>query len=235
MAIDISVPVAAVRDTANVSNYTMASFNPAANAVLVVFVVATSEASAGAMAGGSLTWTRRDSNAYNTTDKVYGFTAPTGATPAACAPEVQFTGDAADGCAMYCYQVTGADTTNPIVQTAATQRTTVSIGTITLGATPLVGSGVLTAVGTTLNNPANVTIPLGFVASVDTGYATPTTGFASAYTINRSIPTSSLTWLANNGTPSWGLVAFEIAVDPSTASVAVTSTRLRQSIRRRRS
>ena len=234
MAIAISVPVAAVRDSGNISNYTMSSFNPAANAVLVVFVVATSEASAGAMAGGSLTWTRQDSNVYNTTDKIYAFTALTGATPAACAPEIQFTGDAATGCAMYCYQVTGADTTNPVVQKKAVQAATTSMATITLDVTPLVGSGFMAAVGVDANNPANVTIPLGFVSSVDTGYGTPATGLASAYTINRSTP-SAFSWLAGAGTPSWGLAAVEIAVDPSTASVAVTSTRLRQSIRRRRS
>lgn len=92
----------------------------------------------------------------------------------------------------------------PQIGTTATQASGAPPPTVTLPATPLATSGLLSAMGNAVN-PAVTTQPSGFTEDFKSGFATPTSGFAAGH-VNSGFTTNPVVWGSNSGSTSASLV-----------------------------
>lgn len=221
MAIGITEPTAELLSTSNATSYQVgAAFTPSANATLVVLVAATDTTATGTVSGGGLTWTKKDSLNYSTTDTLYLFWANTGASPASCQPTFDCTGDAASGAVVAVLEYTGSDvvTADPIRQVAKNTASSTANPTCTFPANLDTNNGYAYIIGSARTTPA-ITPPASWTETVDGGYSTPAAGAEVAYRAGGETGTT-LTTTATSHT--WGMLAFEVYVSgagPSSGGV----------------
>lgn len=216
MALAVSEPTAEAADTANTTSYApLTAYTPTANALQVVFVMASGTVAVATMTGGSLTWTLRHSRASGAGSTLYCFTAQAGGSPASTDPTFDCTGDAATGVAMAVLEVTGHDQTTPEVQHgdgAASGTNPVC----TFGSSLNTNNCYLCAVGGNVSAPA-YTEPGSFTETAEIGHASPNNGIEVCYRINGETGTT-LTWSA--ASTNWVSVGIEIAVEPVAGTTA---------------
>lgn len=211
--IAINEPVAELVSTTDATSYAMTVFTPAANATLVVFVQATGTVAAGSMTGGSLTWTKKDSQVYNTVDTQYVFWANTGPSPASTTITFNCTGDAATGCVMLAFQCTGTDlqAADPIRQVAKNTGAATGNPTVTFASALLPSNGYCYGIGSARTTPG-ITPPTNWTETADSGYGTPAAGGAGAYRATGESGTQIATIATSH---TWGMMAVEVNASAS--------------------
>lgn len=211
MAIGVTSGVSTT-STSNTTSYASASFTPAANDLLIVFIVA--GASSGAV--GTLTdsqgigFTSIARQIFNTSDVVQCFIANKLATNSAMTVTFDCTGDAANGCAIYVARITGAEGVYyRQVNTASGAAATTPA--VAMNTAFLTGNGGLACCGNGAN-PAALTPPGSWTETngVDTGYNTPATGQECPNRTSGETG-STITWGASSGT-AWGAIVLELFV-----------------------
>lgn len=210
MAISITRPITPIGVSTNLTSYSTASSTPSANALLVVLVFATATVAEGSMTGFGLKWYKY-STAVISGSTIYIFWAKTGDSPATDVITFDCTGDAATGCFIVAYEVTGHDhfTKIPIKQAVfnANAASANANGTFTsaldanngyvAGYAGSLGSGVSTA-------------PTGWTQSSDGGITSPTANF---FTARRATGESGSTITFTNPSTSWLFAGVEIYAD----------------------
>lgn len=208
MAIAISEPVAELASTTDGTSYAMGAFTPAADAILVVFVMTKGSMTVpGTMSGGGLTWTLKSNFLFDVTVNMRCFWAKTGASPASCTPTFDCTGDGASGCFMAAFELTGADivTADPIKQ-LATGNNSNADPTVTFAAALGTNNGYMAANG---GDSQTSTPPASWTETVDAAIATPTCSFAAAY---RAGGETGTTVTFTRAASIWGMMAIEVYV-----------------------
>jgi hypothetical protein len=184
MALNITVPVAVLTDTSNVTSYSLTSFVPTANSFLVVTVVATATASNGTMAGGSLTWTKLLDTVAGSGNKHQVWYAPVGPSPVSTTINFQCTDDAATGVMMIVHQVTGYDTGNPFAQSKILDLGPgVTNPSLTLASNMNTNNAYIAMVSVGRTTPG-ITVPGGWTEDADTGILTPNYGIGAGSRVN---------------------------------------------------
>lgn len=202
MAISISEPVAEVSSNTDATSYATGSFTPAANSLLIAIVMATGTNAAGSFAGGSLTWTEIGTVLYSSnTCKGYAYRAQVGASPSSMTGTFDCTGDAATGCDIVMFQVTGHDTGTPIRQFLWAEDESVDVVGWTLsGGATLTTNAYIAAVsmhGDRLDWDPGPTAG-GFTLTVDNqGHNAPAVTTSAGYRVN-GLTASSYAWQCND-------------------------------------
>ncbi len=210
-AVVVSEPTTEVASTSNVTSYAMTAFTPSANSVLILFVGASDTLATGSVTGGSLTWTKIGSTTLGGADTLYLFRAATGASPASTTVTFDCTGDAASGALMQVYQVTGANTSSPIVQSkfSAAGGVTGTNATVSLTSAAVTTSAIIAAHFNTLTAPMS-TAPTGFTeGNFDDTYNTPRHSMAGAYKAT-GFTSQAITFTSASST--YAIAAVEVAV-----------------------
>lgn len=211
MALAASEAAAETADTSNTTSYAGTNFTPSANNLLLYFVNAAGTVAVATMSGGSLTWTRQDSQLNdNGVDTLYVFTAPTGSSPASCTPTFDCTGDAATGVTMCGYTISGYNTSSPIVQivkgSGNAANPAVTFATLNTNNAYFIGVGV------NRTAPA-VDPPSGSWTEIcDTGHSSPGGGLQSSFRVNGETGT---TYTCNAASSRYAIIGVEIAVAPT--------------------
>ncbi len=212
MALAITEPTVELAFTTNVSAYALGAFTPAANAYLVVMVFASGTVDAApTMAGGSLTWRLLGKQIYNTTDSAYVFGAQAGGSPASCTATMTLPTDAATGCVMMIFSVTGHNLTAPIRQ-VKTSATTAANPAIAFTNALRTGDATVAGFGMPRSPPASAPPSSGggWTEIADIGYATPTSGASGAYRVTGDT-SSTITFTSLSA--AYGALGVEFLVD----------------------
>ncbi len=211
----VTSPVAGLSSSSNVSSYSMASFTPTANSLLVlmVYVTASNPASpAVANTGTALTWTLEKSQLVGV-NSYYIFWAKVGPTVSASVITFSCTGDNGTGCQMSVHTFTNYNKfrANPIRQSLINTATTTSASpAFTFPSAPEPSNGYV--IGWSGSRGANAsTPPTGWTESVDLSYNTPTTNFATARKSGGLTSAGPYTFTAS-GSTAWVTMGVEVYV-----------------------
>ena len=208
MAISISAPIPVLSSSTNANSYTMSSFTPSANSILLIGVVASGTTDTGYIFDGSFAWNRLTSVTKNGgADTVYLFWAAIGSSPVSISPVFQCPFDQATGCIMDLIQMTGYDNTtiNPIRQFKTNAATSTNAG-LTFDASLLGSSGVYMFWGGGFAASNSSVEPGGWTEASDTFYNTPSTNLGSAYTTGVGGTSYNFT----NASTNWASIGVEV-------------------------
>src|SRR5262245_15344789 len=209
MAITVTSGVSTT-STSNTTSYPSASFTPAANDLLVAFVVSSGTVAAGTMTDSqSLGFTKVASVAYNAAaDSVYCFIANKLAAASSMTVTFDCTGDAATGASIYVARLTGTEGSY-YAQANTGSGAASTTPAVTMARAFNTNNGGLGCVGNGAN-PAALTPPTSWTETngVDTGYATPATGQECPNRVSGETG-STITWGGTSGT-AWGAIVVEI-------------------------
>jgi len=189
--------------TTNASSYTTASFTPAANDLLVVMAIATAsflQSPTLTESQGETTFTLVydgvDNISLKTGDRMYLFVANS-LLASATARTLNFdcTGDAASGCILATYRVSGMSKTGAaaIRQKTFTHWTDTSTITTTFASTCLTGNPTITYWGDSTSTTPNKTAPTNWTRNHNGGYSNPSTGCCSC-TRDSGFTGDTITW-----------------------------------------
>lgn len=210
MPVSFTLLSASLASTANQATaYTGTAGTAASQDMLIAFVVASGNTTAGTMAGGGLTWnllTSQTKNAGADIVAVYWAWVATGVsvTPA-YTPSA-----AATGCIIAVVRVAGstASAAGPnLQQTTATATGTTANPTVTFGTATLTNNGLLLFAANGTNSTTQFTAPTGFTELSEVAYNTPANaGQVSSRTSGGTATT--YTW-TNANTTSWRTFGLE--------------------------
>lgn len=224
MALAVSRPIAVINSTSNASSYAMAAFTPTANALLVLFIWASDTwVDPGSVSGGGLTWSAAvPSTPFPTygasgQHSAYMYYAQVGGSPASTTVTWNCAADAATGAVMVLFQVTGHDTSSPIVQALRQDCGTAANPSIAVAAMNT-ANAYLAGVGTTRSPPTS-TPPTNWTEVADNGYSTPTNGATAAYRVNGETGTSVQFTTASS---TAGFVGLFAEIRPASTGVSGT-------------
>lgn len=194
------------------TSYASSSFTPGAGSTLVVFVVASDTTTdAGGMSDSqSLGWVKVNKTLFNTsTSEVLVFVSQKRTANSSMTVTFDCTGDAATGCAIMVYEITGITRSGwSAVRQFNSAANQAGGGTPDVGLYTVVSSNIVLGCVGNLSSPAGLTVPgSGAVEDADVGYSTPTTG---AEVVSRTgSTTGGLTWGSTSAT-AFAAVALEI-------------------------
>lgn len=210
MPVSFTLLSASLASTANQSTaYTGTAGTAASQDILIAFVSASGNTTAGTMAGGGLTWTLLTSQTKNAGADicaVYWAYVATGVsvtpayTPAA----------AATGCIIAVVRVAGStgDAAGPnLQQTTATATGTTANPNVTFGAATLTANGILLFAANGTNSTTQFTAPTGFTELSEVAFNTPTNGGQVSSRASGGTATT-YTW-TNANTTSWRTFGLE--------------------------
>lgn len=202
--------------TANASTYTSNNFTPAANDLLVSFVIASGTVAAGTMTDSqSLGFTKIDSALFGgSADTVYLFVANALAAASSMFVTFDVTGDSATGSIIFVASVSDMTKLGALAvrQSAKEENAAGTDRTVDFASACLTENPTLVALANGVN-PAGVTPPTGWTELADTGYATPATGgeYASRDT---GFTGTTVTWGSDLGASNGKLaVEFDASAD----------------------
>lgn len=212
MAIAITALTSSFTAT-DAASYTTASVTPSANVWLVVDVMTAKASPVGdpTISGLSLTWTKEGhQDTFQTNRRITRFYAWTGSSPGSGAITFDYGGVTHLGSAWHVYEISGANTTDPFVQT---------VGSDGGGASATSVSVTLSAFADSNNRPLISKLHViqqaatqegGYTEFGDVTGAGPAIGFAIAYHATATDTTPSYTW--GTATGSYSALASEIAI-----------------------
>lgn len=216
----IQKPCADLVSSANAASYTMDTFKPAPNALLVVVWSFTGPADPPSVAGGSLSWSVIGATGAVdlTVNYIGGHKALTGASPAnttiVLTPNASCT-----GCIASVFQFTGIDLTKALstiiritAQSPAFQDRTTANPSLTFSSSnPLVNTrnGRIAAVAMARTSPAT-TPQANWVEVADEGYTLPNNGLAAAIRENGDALTDDTFTFTAAGGDVWSMVMYEV-------------------------
>lgn len=205
--VTISEPTADVASGTDSNTYSFASFTPAANSILIVFVAASGTVQADpTVTDGVNSWTLEASQNYNTTATLYMFWTKA----ANSLVTITFTAasDQPNGAAMAILEVAGGDvvTLNPIRQRKPTSGGA-SDPVISMDLAFVVTNGAICGPSAS-RNPAAWVPPVSpaWVETADTGHTSPTNGLEAAYVVGETGTTVTYTGTDGN----WGAICAEV-------------------------
>lgn len=216
MPIVVSKPVAVIASTANATSYSTASFTPAANSLLVVFVAADgTTAAAPTLTGTGLTFTLKAVLNFNGgIDTLYAFWARVPAAPSATTLTFDCSADPATGCVILTHQITGcfrgAGAGDPFKQFAVNTGASATPG-VTFGSALKTENAYLLAFGINRTSPAGVP-PTGWTADGEDGHSVPIAGGAYASRVNGETGT---TYAFASANANWGAMGVELRPYPA--------------------
>lgn len=202
-----------INSSTNTTSYASASAGaPSANAKLLAWVVASGTTdTAPTFTAYGLTWTLVLSVPFNAgADRLYLFTAYSGAAPTSTVIQFDCAADAATGCSARTQELTGASS-GAFVQTVSASNQTTANPTLTLAAlSNPADNAVVFAFG-----ESGVAAPIGtpgtnYSEKLDQSFATPTTGIY----IESGLAITDNTPDVTAATTLWGGIAVEIAPAP---------------------
>lgn len=221
MAVTITEPTAEVASTSNAASYSLASFTPSANSLLIAFAAVGSGTSAGAISStGGLSWVRvGTAQLYNSTDYVHVFYAQAGASPSASVISYTQVGNAT-GCVLAVFQVTGHNTVTPVAQVAQ-NATTAANPTATFSNARLTTNGTVAFFGMPRNPPTSAVPNGSWTETLDTGVNSPALGASGGYRASGETATA-VTF--TSASAAYGIVAVEINDIANGANCAGSAT-----------
>ena len=209
MPLTFTALAAANGNTTNQSTaYNGNAGTPAANDILICYVMCSGNVAAGTLTGGGWTWnlllsTLKNGNADIITIWYAHATAATSTTPS------YLPAAAATGCIISCVRVTGQDGTNvPYVRQIATGAASSNNPSVTFGVAPLTGNGILTFASNQVNSTAQWTAPASFTEISEVAYNTPANSLQTA-SRGSGQTAATLTW-TNGNSIAWVVYAIEI-------------------------
>lgn len=202
----------ATPSTSNTSTYASGSFTPVAGDLLLVFVAASGQTTAGTLSSSAgTTFTSLGTVLKNTSaDLMQVFVA--NAVSAATAQTVTFTTGSgnATGCNIHVMRVAGLDQVGSAAvrqQATAANQAASGTPTTTFSQTTLTGSPIISFMANSTNAPA-LTASTGFTAQTGIGYNTPASGSQTEFD-NSGNTITSLAWGSTSAT-AYGVFAVEI-------------------------
>lgn len=214
MALGTPTLSVAVGTSTSAQHTTTGSFTPTANAVLVVHVHGVNATAPGVptISGGGLTYTQVSSTSgtFNSTNRCATLTAPVGASPSAMTVDADW-GAAITNGAIAVFEITGADTTTPVL-TGTNAGGTGTSTTPASSAVPAITAGNV-QIFTVASRAASVAPESG--AWTELYDAGPTSCRVAGYynTAGDTTPTATTT------SSPWRVGAAEIAVAPASGGV----------------
>ena len=207
--------------TSNVTSYATTSFTPTLEDLLFVFVYATGTVDASptctSSQGTTFSLIRRD----GATDSLYAFIA--NSTESGLAQTITFgcPNDAATGAVITVSAIRAGLRTGLLAVRQSNSATFAAAGTptVSFSASALTANCTLVGVGNA-TNPATITPPTGWTERIDTGYATPTTGFEYS-TRDSGFTGTAVTCAATSGSAG-RITAIEIEVSALTFTLPRT-------------
>lgn len=217
----------ATANTTNGTSYASGSFTPAANDLLVAFVVASGTVATGTMTSsvGGQTFTKITSFVYNgSLNTIYAFVGDQLVTAVSQTVTFDCTGDTATGAVVSVLRVSGMSRTglSAILQSAG-QSNQAGGGTPApaFGASALTGNLTAGVVGNGAN-PAGLTPPTSWTEANDTGYPSPNIGSEYVYR-DSGFTGTTITWGSASGSEFGSLI---LELDASAAPTASCPKRL---------
>ena len=181
---------------------------PAANDILICYVMCSGNNASGTLTGGGWTWNLllsrlKNGNADIITIWYAHATAATSTTPS------YLPAAAATGCIISCVRVTGQEGTNvPYIRQIATGAASTTNPTAVFGVAPLTGNGILTFANNLTNSTTQWTPPGSFTEISEVAYNTPANSLQTA-SRGSGQTAATLTW-TNANTTAWVTYAIEI-------------------------
>lgn len=219
MALAFTALSNATASTSQASSYAGTAGTPASGDLLIA-VVQVSDSLPTQLGGaatfamtGTWTWTLLYTFQYNTTDAIAIFYArATAAT--STTPTFTCTGDAATGCIIDCWRVTGQEGAGaPYFRQIKTNTGTSANPSVTMDAAILTGNGVLGFASNKTNSATQWTAPGSWTeaANHEVAYNTPTTSLEIATRASGETG-STITW-TNANTSAWivGVIEFYVS------------------------
>jgi len=199
--------------TGQAATYTTGAFTPAANDLLVAFVVVTATTALGSMTdslGG--TWQNVQATTKNASaDRLWCFVRTALAPASSMSVTMDVTGDNGTGCIIFVVRVSGMTRTgaNAARQSAVqSNQAAATTPAPVFGAAALTGNPTLGFVGNA-TNPAGMTPPASWNELVaDVGYATPTTG-GEYVTRDSGFTGTTITW-GSTSASAFGDISVEL-------------------------
>jgi len=222
MALNITIPVATLLSTDNISAYSTNNFTPSADSILVVFVRAfATTTGVNILSGGNLTWNLIASTvpyAAATVQAEWIFYAAVGSSPVFMNVMFDCTGDQGTGCAIQIFQVTGYNIGSPIAQFSSGSEGSTSNPTFTLSQNMNTNNAYMYVVAN--SNSLNATAPSGWTEAVDDiTPVSPSYGLQAAYRVNGESGNTVLP-VFTGGTPSqFGFVEVAVSGAPLVAYI----------------
>lgn len=205
------------------NTYTTASISPAANSLLLVFVWSSHATTApdNVVTGLSLTWTQRAVTTNSTASrKLTCITAQCGASPGSGALTITSTASIGDAWAVI--QITGHDTTTPVVQapTSPTNTTSALTGSITLAAAGNANNRPFAAFGHRAQTATTPRTNWTELSDDLSDASAPIAGFETQWRSDAFETTASATWTTSS---QWSGIAVEIAASTGGTTQALAS------------
>lgn len=231
MAIGVSL-LASGADETDTTSYTTASISPVAGRVWLVFVWTPSNTTNAdppdaSISGAGITWTSLSSavftNDSGATRRKLQIFKGVAASPSSGVLTISY-GATAGGCARAILELTGADTTNPIVSGSIVtnnSNTAATSGTVTLNAA---ANGNNRPIAAFVHNANEGTTPrTNWTEIVDAtvSHANPTCGNELQWRSDTFETTASATWTTSG---KWGVLAAEIATPASSTPQTCSAT-----------
>lgn len=189
--------------------YTATAGTCASGDLLIAFVIASGNTTAGTMAGGSLTWTLLTSQTKNVGADICAIYWAYATTGISITPSYTPSA-AATGCIICVNRVAGStgDASGPnLQQTTATATGTTANPTITFASATLNSNGILLFASNGNNSSIQFTAPTGFTELDENAYSTPSNAIESAARTSGGTLTT-YTW-TNTSTTSWRTFGLE--------------------------
>jgi len=207
MPLSFTALAAANASTANQSTaYLGTAGTPAANNILICFVLCSGNTAAGTLSGGGWTWTLLTSQLKGAADIVTVWYAY--ATAATSTQPSYLPASNATGCIISCVRVTGQEGTNvPYIRQIATNGGTGANPTAVFGVAPLTNNGILGFATNSTNSTTQWTAPTSFTEVSEVAYNTPANSGETVFRVSGQTATT-LTW-TNAQTTAWRTIALE--------------------------
>jgi hypothetical protein len=209
MALTFTALAAANGNTTNQSTaYLGNAGTPAANDILICYVMCSGRNAVGTLSGGGWTWNLLLSRLKNGNADIISIwyahaTAATSTQPS------YLPGAAATGCIISCVRVTGQEGTNvPYIRQIATGAASTANPTAVFGVAPLTDNGILTFASNQTNSTTQWTAPASFTEISEVAYNTPANSLQTA-SRGSGQTNATLTW-TNANTTAWVTYAIEI-------------------------
>jgi len=219
--------VATTASSSNTTSYASASFTPAANDLLVVFVTASGTVLAAPTLTdslGAVTFTLIAQCLKNSSaDSVYCFVANQLAAASSRTLTFNCTGDSATGCIIQICRVAGMSKTGSTAVRQSKTQPNAAAGTPApvFPSSCLTGNPTLGVVGNS-TSPATMTPPTGWTEREDQGYSTPTTG-AEYVTRDSGFTGTTVTW-GSASSSAFGAIIVELDTSLPTITAALAAT-----------
>lgn len=211
------------QSTTDGTSFATGAWTPAANDLLLAFVVASGTVATGSFStSAGTTFTKVTSALKNTSaDTIYCFIANALSSASSQTATFDCTGDSATGACITVIAISGMTRTgaSAIKQSKVISNHASATPAITFDTSALTGNPTLGVIGNA-TQPPGLTPPTSWTEINDDGYLTPATGIETV-SRNSGFTGTTITWGSSSGT-AWGGIIVEL--DASAISTAIANS-----------